>query len=158
MKYEIRSLSETALIGREGLCTKECNCVQELWKQTNEHFTEIAHLAKKTEKGTYSGFWGAMSDEGMSFQPWTDGFSRGLYLAGCEVNENAEAPEGWKKWILPARTYLITEVDMEHYSAIFRTVLNQFLAEEHLKLAGAVCDYTDPLSGRNYLYFPVEMM
>ena len=35
----------------------------------------------KNADGSYVGFWGAMSDETMSFMPWTDDFSRGLYLA-----------------------------------------------------------------------------
>lgn len=38
------------------------------------------------------GIWGAMSDCSHSFLPWEDGFSKGVYLAGVECTEEAEAP------------------------------------------------------------------
>jgi hypothetical protein len=60
----------------------------------------VQHLAKKEEDGTISGIWGAMSDFSHSFNPWED-FSKGLYLAGIECREDAEAPNGWTKWIIP---------------------------------------------------------
>ncbi len=53
-------------------------------------------MAKKDENGNISGIWGAMSDFSHSFQPWED-FNKGLYLAGVECNDAAEAPEGWTK-------------------------------------------------------------
>lgn len=53
----------------------------------------------KDENGNISGIWGAMSDFSRSFQPWED-FSKGLYLAGVECNEDAEAPDGWTKWVI----------------------------------------------------------
>lgn len=71
-RYEIVDLPEIAIIGREGLCTKEKNEVQNLWKQANLHFNEVADLGMKNADGSYTGFWGAMSDETMSFLPWTD--------------------------------------------------------------------------------------
>jgi predicted transcriptional regulator YdeE len=97
-----------------------------------------------------------MSDETMSFMPWTDGFSRGLYLAGIEVYEDTEVPAGWVKWILPARKYLVTEVQPESYGKIFEYVIQSLIPELGLKLAGAVCDFTDPSTGHNKLFFPVE--
>ena len=82
IRYEIIDLPEITIIGKEGLCTKEKNVVQALWQQANAHFNEIADLGMKNPDGSFVGFWGAMSDETMSFLPWTDNFSRGLYLAG----------------------------------------------------------------------------
>lgn len=35
-----------------------------------------------------------MSDFSRSFHPWED-FSKGLYLAGVECSDDAEAPDGW---------------------------------------------------------------
>ena len=87
MKYEIIDLPIIAIIGKEGLCTKEKNVVHDLWHQANSNFSDIADLGMKNADGSFVGFWGAMSDETMSFMPWTDGFSRGLYLAGIEVYE-----------------------------------------------------------------------
>lgn len=82
MKYEIIDLPIIAVIGKEGLCTKEKNVVQELWQQANSSFSDIADLGMKNADGSFVGFWGAMSDETLSFLPWTDGFSRGLVLGG----------------------------------------------------------------------------
>ena len=99
---------------------------------------------------------GFMSDETMSFMPWTDGFSRGLYLAGIEVYEDTAVPDGWVKWVMPARKYLVTEVQPENYGEIFKYVINSLIPELGMKLAGAVCDFTEPATGQNKLFFPVE--
>ena len=156
MKYEMVDLPKIAIIGKEGLCTKEKNVVQELWRQANSNFSEIAELGMKNADGSFVGFWGAMSDETRSFLPWTDGFSRGLYLAGLEVNEDAPVPEGWVKWVLPARKYLVAELTPESYAETFRNVIHCLIPELGLKLAGAACDFTEPASGQNKLFFPVE--
>ena len=156
MKYKMIDLPKIAIIGKEGLCTKEKNVVQELWRQANAHFSEVAELGMKNADGSFVGFWGAMSDETRSFKPWTDGFSRGLYLAGLEVNEDAPVPDGWVKWVLPARKYLVTEVTPESYGRTFRNVIDSLIPELGLKLAGAVCDFTEPATGQNKLFFPVE--
>ena len=156
MKYEIIDLPRITIIGKEGFCTKEKNVVQDLWQQANLHFGEVADIGMKNADGSYVGFWGAMSDETMSFMPWTDGFSRGLYLAGIEVYEDTEVPVGWTKWIMPARKYIVTGVTPESYGETYRTVINNIIPELGMKLAGAVCDFTEPATGLNKLFFPVE--
>ena len=156
VQYEMIDLPKIAIIGKEGLCTKEKNVVRDLWRQANSSFSEIADLGMKNADGSYVGFWGAMSDETISFMPWKDGFSRGLYLAGIEVYEDMPAPDGWVKWVLPARKYLVTEVTPESYGEIFRNVINNLIPELGMKLAGAVCDFTEPATGQNKLFFPVK--
>ncbi len=155
MNYEIIDLPQIAIIGKEGLCTKEKNAVQDLWQQANSNFSEIAELGMKNADGSYVGFWGAMSDEKRSFLPWTEDFSRGLYLAGLEVHEDTPVPAGWVKWVMPARKYLVTEVTPDSYGEIFRSVMNSLVPELGMKLAGAVCDFTEPATGQNKLFFPV---
>ena len=154
-KYEIIDLPKIAIIGREGLCTKEKNTVQELWQQANANFSDVADIGMKNADGSYTGFWGAMSDETRSFMPWTDNFTRGLYLAGVEVYEDTAAPAGWVKWVMPARKYLVTEVTPESYGETFGTVLNKLIPELGMKLAGAACDFTEPATGQNKLFFPI---
>ena len=156
VQYEIIDLPQIAIIGKEGLCTKEKNIVQDLWLQANSNFGDVADLGMKNADGSFTGFWGAMSDESMSFMPWTDDFSRGMYLAGIEVNEDTEVPVGWGKWVMPARKYLVTEVTPESYKETFETVINSLIPELGMKLAGAVCDFTEPLTGLNKLFFPVK--
>ena len=155
-QYEMIDLPKIAIIGKEGLCTKEKNVVQDLWQQANSNFSDIAVLGMKNADGSYVGFWGAMSDETMSFLPWTDDFSRGLYLAGVEVYEDTPVPFGWVKWVMPARKYLVTEVQPENYGKIFETVIKSLIPGLGLRLAGAVCDFTEPATGQNKLFFPVE--
>ena len=154
-KYEIVDLPRIAIIGREGFCTREKNVAQDLWKQANLHFGDVADIGMKNADGTYVGFWGAMSDETMSFLPWADGFSRGWYLAGIEVYEETAAPAGWAKWVMPARKYLVTEVDPDSYKETFANVIDRLIPELGMKLAGAVCDFTEPATGQNRLFFPV---
>ena len=156
VQYEMFDLPEIAIIGKEGLCTKEKNAAQDLWRQANSDFREIADLGMKNADGSFVGFWGAMSDETLSFLPWTDDFSRGLYLAGVEVYEDTPVPDGWVKWVMPARKYLVTEVHSESYRELFEYVIKSLIPELGLRLSGAVCDFTEPATGQNKLFFPVE--
>ena len=156
MEFTIVDLPEIVIIGKEGLCTEEKNIVQDLWQQANAYFDEVAALGMKEANGSYVGFWGAMSDESRTFMSWTNNFSRGLYLAGIETYKNTSAPEGWTKWILPARKYLVVEVEPGQYAEIFQTVINDLIPQNHMKLSGAVCDYTEPATGKNKLFFPVK--
>ncbi len=39
--------------------------------------------------GGMAGIWGAMSDFSRTFRPWEEGFSKGLYLAGVECEDEA---------------------------------------------------------------------
>lgn len=158
MEYKFVDLPELAIIGKEGLCTEEKNIVQDLWREANSHFDEVAALGMKEAGGSYVGFWGAMSDESRAFQPWSNQFSRGLYLAGVEAYTDSVAPEGWTKWILPARKYLVVEVDPSQYADTFYTVINHLIPQKRLKLSGAVCDYTEPATGKNKLFFPVVFL
>ena len=75
--------------------------IQKLWNDANSHFNEVAHLAKKDANGNIVGIWGAMYDLSRAFKPWEDGFRNGLYLAGVECVDDAEAPDGWTKWTIP---------------------------------------------------------
>lgn len=96
MKIETCKKDSFTVIGKEGASTDGAGFIQKLWDDANSHFGEVSHLAKKDENGNISGIWGAMSDFSRSFQPWED-FSKGLYLAGVECNDDAEAPDGWTK-------------------------------------------------------------
>ena len=57
-KYEMVNLPKIAIIGKEGLCTKEKNVVQDLWQQANSNFSEIANLGMKNADGSFVGFLG----------------------------------------------------------------------------------------------------
>ena len=97
--------------------------------------------------------WGAMTDFSRSFKPWDD-FYRGLYLAGAECRDDAEAPEGWVKWVIPAYEFLV----VEHENDQTFTEMMKYMSGNNLSLAGAVNDFTDPKTGKNYMYFPIHKL
>ena len=96
------------VIGKEGSTSDGEGFVQELWDNANLHFEEVRQWAKKDENGNIVGIWGAMSDFSRSFHPWED-FSKGLYLAGVECTDDAQAPDGWTKWEIPGYEYIYVE-------------------------------------------------
>ncbi len=139
------------VIGKEGSTLEGEGFIQKLWDDANGHFSEVAHLAKRDAKGNIVGIWGAMSDLSHSFKPWEDGFRKGLYLAGVECVDDAEAPDGWTKWVIPSYAYIV----VENHSGVFEATIGQ-LNEAGISLAGAVHEYTDPATGKGYLYFPIR--
>lgn len=141
-----------SVIGIEGSGLKQEGFVQNCWMEANARFKEIAPLAKKDEEGNYCGFWGAMSDLGREFKPWEENFSKGLYLAGVECIDEAEAPEGWTKWTLPGFEYLVLA---NQEAETFRKGLH-YLEISGYDLAGAVQDFTCPKTGENFMLFPIR--
>lgn len=153
MKIEKCTKPAFTVIGKEGSTKDGEGFIGRLWEDANSHFGEIAHLAKKDENGVPLGVWGAMSDFSRSFEPWTN-FSEGLYLAGAECEDDAEAPEGWTKWTIPAYEYLRAECENEN---TFADML-RYLDENGLTLAGAVHDFTCPRTGKSYMFFPIKKL
>ncbi len=143
-----------SVIGKEGSTADGPGFVQRLWAEANAHFEEVVPLAKRDGNGVPLGFWGAMTDFSRTFQPWEDGFSRGLYLAGVECEDDAVAPEGWSKWTVPGFVYLRAECDSP---TLFSDML-EYLREQGLELAGAVHDFTDPKTGKNCMLFPIQRL
>lgn len=153
MKIETCEKESFVVIGKEGATTDGVGFIQKLWDEANSHFGEIAHLAKKDEDGNISGIWGAMSDFSRSFQPW-EGFQKGLYLAGVECNEDAEAPDGWTKWVIPGYEYIYVERENDN---TFSEVI-QYMKGNGIALAGAVHDFTCPQTGKGYMFFPIRKL
>ena len=153
MKIEKVVKESFAVIGKEGSTADGEGFIQKLWEDANSHFEQIAHLAKRDENGNLVGVWGAMSDVTHSFMPWED-FQTGLYLAGAECEDDAQAPEGWVKWVVPGYEYLRVENDGED---AFAQAL-RYLNEQSYSLAGAVHDFTCPQTGKNYMFFPIRRL
>lgn len=150
MKINKCTKESFTVIGREGSTLEGEGFIQKLWDDANAHFEEVRHLAKKDENGDICGIWGAMSDFSHSFMPWED-FEKGLYLAGVECDDDAEAPDGWTKWRIPGCEYIYVECESND---IFSKVIAHMKANG-IPLAGAVHDFTCPKTGKNYMYFPI---
>jgi len=142
------------VIGKEGSTMDGAGFIQKLWADANSHFSEVQHLAKQDEHGNISGIWGAMSDLSRSFLPWEENFSKGLYLAGVECTDDAEAPAGWTKWIIPGYEYLYAECENGN---TFKEMLHH-LQTNNIPLVGAVHDFTCPQTSRNYMFFPIRKL
>ena len=142
-----------AVIGREGSTDEGEGFIQRLWDEANARYGEVQRLAKTDENGQPAGFWGTMSDMSRAFNPWED-FARGLYLAGVEVQDDAEAPEGWVKWVVPGYEYLTARCDAPD---TFAQAI-AYLKTQGLALAGAAHDFTDPRTGESYVYLPIRKL
>ena len=142
------------VIGMEGATTDGPGFIAALWEKANARFGEVAHLAKSNEDGSLAGIWGAMTDLSRSFLPWEDGFTKGLYLAGVEVRDDAQPPEGWTRWDIPGFEYVRVENDAPD---VFPRTLEK-LAEQDPTLVGAVHDFTDPATGKGYMCFPIRKL
>ena len=143
-----------AVIGMEGSTTDGPGFIAALWEKANSRFPEVAALAKQNADGSLCGVWGAMSDLSRAFRPWEEDFTRGLYLAGVEVRDDAQPPEGWTRWDIPGFEYVRVENDAPD---VFPRTLTA-LAEQGLALAGAVHDFTDPTTGKGYMLFPIRKL
>lgn len=143
-----------SVIGLEGSTEDGADFIPALWAQANRRFGEVAALAKTNPDGSLCGVWGAMTDFSRTFRPWEDGFTRGLYLAGVECRDDAVPPEGWTKWTIPGFAYLRVECSAPD---VFARTLEE-IARQGLTLAGAVHDFTDPATGKSYMYFPIRRL
>ena len=143
-----------SVIGKEGSTNDGNGFIQKLWADANSHFNEVAELAKKGEKGNLLGIWGVMSDLSHSFNPWENNFSKGLYLAGVEVTDDAQAPKGWVKWTIPSYEYIY--VKNENTSTFVDVI--KYLKENNIQLVGAVHDFNCPETGQSYMFFPVRKL
>ena len=142
------------VIGMEGSTEDGPGFIPALREKANSRFPEVAPLAKMNPDGSLCGVWGAMSDLSRSFQPWEDGFTRGLYLAGVEARDDANPPEGWTRWHIPGYEYIRVE---NNAPDVFPRTL-EALAQDGLALVGAVHDFTDPATGKSYMCFPVRKL
>ncbi len=152
MKVEKCIKESFVVIGKEGSTLDREGFIHRLWIDANSHFEEVQHLAKKDKTGNISGIWGAMSDFSHSFNPWED-FKKGLYLAGVECQDNAEAPDGWTKWIIPGYEYIYVECEDDTFSKTIK-----YMEDNTIPLAGAVHDFTCPQTGKNYIFFPIRKL
>ena len=94
-----------------------------------------------------------MSDFSRSFQPW-ENFNKGLYLAGVECVDDAEAPRGWTKWMIPGYEYIYVECEGDD---TFPKAI-AYMKDNNIPLDGAVHDFTCPQTGKNYMYFPIRKL
>lgn len=126
-----------------------------LWEQANGHFNEIASLVKYKKDGKPY-VWGAMSDINLRFERWEE---VGSYLAGCEMAENVQAPEGWTVWNVPANIYAVVDCSGLDYGEVLTYMNDVYIPLNGYRQAGAVHEfYPEPGNGGKLeLYFPIKL-
>ena len=158
IQVEIIEKGKITIIGKmgQGTTSSDVNWIQELWDEANEHFNELGSLVKVEEDGTFAGFWVVLSDIDNNFLPWD---WQGKYLAGCEVKEDSEAPEGWTKWVLPAFKYLSVKCNHNNYDDAVSYMNNIYIPKHKYKIIGAMQEYYDQKSvdGSFNLLFPIDI-
>ena len=109
-----------AIIGKvgHGSANKGPEWIKPLWEAAGASYSEIADVCKKSESGGLF-WWGAMNDSEEQNKIWGD---TGKYMAGCEADVSATAPQGWTKWVIPAQTYLVVSASPDKYGEVFRMV------------------------------------
>ena len=142
-----------AVIGMEGSTKDGAGFIAALWDKANSRFGEVEALVARNADGQLRGIWGLMSDFSRSFRPWEKDFTEGLYLAGVECLPDAQPPAGWVKWRVPGFEYLPVPAGEN----AFRQGLS-LLEEKGLPLAGAVQDFTDPQTGKAFMFFPIRRL
>lgn len=143
-----------SVIGKEGSTRNGRDFIFNLWKDVNKHYSEIINLAKKDDNGNLIGIWGLMSDFSKQLKPWEENYSKGIYLAGVEVDSLAIAPAGWKKWDVPAFEYLCVENNID--TAFSDGIL--YIKENNLNFVAAAFDFISPKTNIEYIYFPIKKL
>lgn len=149
-------LPSFSVIGKEGSTKDGPDFIASLIKAARASFSEVASLGSLDDNGKYLGFWGLMSDFSHSFKPWEKQFTEGLYLYGIQCPKEAKAPKDWVKWSAPERDYYVKEVTPKTYKDDFSRAVYFEIPFEGYRLVGAAFDFQDPVTEKNYLYFPVE--
>jgi len=154
---EIVEKQQFSVIGKmgKGLANEGPKWIPPLWQEANHNFGEIRSLAKLNAEDNIAGIWGAMSDVEMKFERWKE---EGLYLAGCEVIDDAIAPNGWTKWVIPAFKYVVVKCTLDTYQETLHEMVTNYLPQNHYTIAGAIQEFYSPMdtNGELSLYFPVE--
>ncbi len=152
MEVNKRIKKSFSVIGKQGSTEDGANFIKALWDEANSNFNEVACLAKKNKSDILAGIWGLMSDLSLCFKPWENNFTKGLYLAGIEVDDATIAPKGWVKWTVPSFEYII--IKNENNDSFNKGL--EYLKANNLNLVGAAHDFTAPQSGDNFIYFPIR--
>ena len=74
-----------------------------------------------------------------------------LFIIISTVSNQADINLWHCQWIIPSYEYIVVE---NHKGAFEETIRK--MNEHGISLVGAVHDYTEPTTGKDYLYFPIR--
>ena len=152
MEFEIVKKSSFSVIGKEGSGPLEnaTNWIQPLWPALNREIAGLMPLVKQPPVA-----WGAMQNLKRDFSPWDS--KGGLYLAGLEVENTAEAPENCTKWTIPAQTYAVVKTTLEAMPQVYSQMPDLLAAQGQMLCAAVQERYPNPQNPTQIeLWFPIE--
>lgn len=156
VKTTIKYVPEFTVVGKlgQGKSEEGPQWILPLWDQANAQYGMIKDIAVKGEGGAPKSMWGIMGHPDKFLGRWDN---VGLYLAGCEIEADSEAPEGWTKWTVPAQTYLVADVTQTAYGEVFGEVIEEYMPKHGLHMVGAAHEhYPEPGNPQRVeLYFPI---
>lgn len=151
--FLIKTLPGFSVIGKEGSTQDPAFKIETLWQNAENHFSEVARMVVFSSSSPL--LWGVMSDFAHQLKPWEKNYQEGLYLAGYQlIDDKLIPPEGWRKWDIPARSYFISEVDVDYPSSFEKGIA--LLERNGYVLSAAPMDLSK--NGRTYILFPVEAL
>lgn len=155
MKIEIVEKKDFEVIGKVamGKSDEHSKWVLPLWKTFNDNIKEIVNVIKIDNNGILAGLWGIMNDIDETFSPWSD---MGKYMAGVEVIEGANTPNGWIKWYIDGGKFLKVKCNIQNYNEIFKKIINDYIPKNGYTVIGNVMEYYIPNSKDFYLFFKIE--
>ena len=94
-----------------------------LWALLESNLSEIEGAVRKNEDGKPY-FWGALNDNSESNKRWGEpGYEdSGRFMAACEADVDAAAPDGWVKWVIPAQTYMVVRSTAAESESIYNPI------------------------------------
>ena len=146
MEIKIETKEAFTVVGLNYHGKNENQEIAQLWHQLLPRFQEIKHLAQP-----YQSY-------GVCGEVETDGRFR--YLAGFEIDEAGDLPEGMDTWQVPQQTYAVFPCDLatihETYNYAFQTWLP---ASDYEHVHGPDFEYYPPgvePEKEMYIYIPVK--
>ena len=137
------------VIGKEGSTLDGAGFIQKLWDDANGHFSEVAHLRRKIQTEILWEYGGPCPMVLTHLMPGKMSLAKAcIWREECVI---MVIPAGWTKWIIPGYEYIV----VENHNGAFEDTIKQ-MNEEGMSLVGAVHDYTDPATGKGYMYFPIR--
>lgn len=147
------SLAAFSVVGIEGFSKQGVDFIPALWEKAEQKIADVAPSLRR--EGPLPIAWGLRSDFLHRLLPWENDYQEGLYLAGFELeNDRLIPPEGWTKWDLPPRKYLVMALAGDDRGSFLRGF--QEIQKRGYALVGAVCDHAE--KGGRFLYFPIEAL
>lgn len=154
MEIEIIEKKDFEVVGKVamGESEKHSEWVLPLWHEFNKNIKEIINIVKIDKNNNLAGIWGIMNSTDETFSPWEE---MGKYMAGVEVKENSNIPDGWIKWKIRGGKFIKVKCRIENYSDIFNNIIENYAPKNGYTIIGNVMEYYIPNSKDFYLFFNI---